>query len=503
MKTPRFHSCNVLHLEAEERRLWGFNVSNNSVTAESEVVTPPAEPLPAKQVAKKFYTLWRPKLNVAWLPPDQVFLRVVQLPAGEFSELVSMVELQLEKLSPLPVAQVAWTIELIPSSTALADPKQADPHLPSAPSPAQAAPDAGAGTAVQPARDTPATEMQTVAVIIVARNLVEEFLGRLEGQGYLADRLELPVLHQLLTVKAEGDGVWIYPVTMADKRLCLTAWWQGATLQNLNLLRLASGEGWGEVFAEQLTQIAWAGEMEGWLSVPLRCHLVADAALAASWEQLLTRWTGQPIDVVPALAPRDLAALDAQRATSSQTRANLLPPEFTTRYHQQFMDGLWMRGLGALGVLYLAGLVVYFSALQVVNFKQHMVEAQVTKLHGAYTNAMQLKARLQVMQDQVNLKFAALECYKAAAELLPPELTLTDLTFQQGKTLTLHGDAPADQANKILEYNKALSQVHVAGNNGPLLFSKVLPYNSTTRPGAGGMQIVWSFSCELTQTEIE
>ena len=34
--------------------------------------------------------------------------------------------------------------------------------------------------------------MQTVVALIAARNAVEEFLGRLEGEGYLADRLEVP-----------------------------------------------------------------------------------------------------------------------------------------------------------------------------------------------------------------------------------------------------------------------------------------------------------------------
>ena len=43
----------------------------------------------------------------------------------------------------------------------------------------------------------PQTNLQTVVVVIAARNVVEEFLGELEGQGYLADRLELPLLDQL------------------------------------------------------------------------------------------------------------------------------------------------------------------------------------------------------------------------------------------------------------------------------------------------------------------
>ena len=95
-----------------------------------------------------------------------------------------MVELQLEKLSPLPVNQVVWSFELVPQS---------------------------------------AGELQTVVVIIAERSLVEDFLGKLESAGYLADRLELPFVHQLLTTSIDGDGVWIYLQAGDTRALCLTA----------------------------------------------------------------------------------------------------------------------------------------------------------------------------------------------------------------------------------------------------------------------------------------
>src|SRR4029079_11532778 len=85
---------------------------------------------------KDFRSLFQRKLNVAWLPPENVFLRVIQLPHSEFNETLAMVELQLEKLSPFPVAQIVWTIQVLPHTGG---------------------------------------NMQTVVVVIVARNVVEEF----------------------------------------------------------------------------------------------------------------------------------------------------------------------------------------------------------------------------------------------------------------------------------------------------------------------------------------
>src|ERR1044072_4473508 len=105
-------------------------------------------------VAKDWNTVFQPKLNVAWLPADTVFLRVLQLPPADTTEeTASMVELQLEKVSPLPTAQIVWTFESLPRR---------------------------------------AGQPQTAIVVIAPRNIVEEYLGKLETDGYLADRLEVP-----------------------------------------------------------------------------------------------------------------------------------------------------------------------------------------------------------------------------------------------------------------------------------------------------------------------
>jgi len=74
-----------------------------------------------------------------------------------------------------------------------------------------------------------------VVVLIASRNLVEEFLGRLESQGYLADRLELPQLHQLLTHPIEGHGLWLYPDPSGSPPTCLAAWWQDSRLYQVNI----------------------------------------------------------------------------------------------------------------------------------------------------------------------------------------------------------------------------------------------------------------------------
>jgi hypothetical protein len=465
MKPSRPHGCNILSLENGRRHLWQFATSGSRVSLAAESDGKDNTPLPARTVRKDWTALFQPRLNVAWLPPEQVFLRALSLPAPDPKELPSMLELQLEKLSPLPVAQAVWTYEVLP--------------------------------VVNP--DDP---LRTVVVVIVPRQAVEDFLGRIEGQGYLADRLEIPFLHQLLATRVETDGVWLYPELAGNQTRFLVAWWYGGVLRDLNLLRVPSLDSRAEVLAHQITQTAWAGELEGWLTHPPRWHLVADPELTAAWEPLLRAQAGDTIEVIPVLSARELAERAAHKAARGEHQANLLPPEYTARYRQQFIDRLWMRGLGAAALIYICGVLIYLAVVQVYQFQKGRLERQVAALDRDYRNAQQLKARAQILQDQYHLRFAALNCLNAAAELLPDGVTLNSFAFQRGRTMALLGTAPGDAVSKVADYNEALAKVSIEGPSGAPLFASVNSPAMQVRPAEGGRTVIsWSFAADLKRGE--
>ena len=74
-----------------------------------------------------------------------------------------------------------------------------------------------------------------------------------------------------------------------------------------------------------------------------------------------------------------MAASTATRATQAEAQANLLPVEFATRYQQQFVDRLWMGGLGAVVGLYIIGVAIYFVALEVALIRTGHVEDTVAE----------------------------------------------------------------------------------------------------------------------------
>ena len=453
-RTAAVRLCNVLEAGAQGRHLWHFSARGGSFVLNRDQGIAPGAALPAGLIAKDWRALFQRKLNIAWLPPDQVFLRVAQFPASDYTETVAMVELQLEKLSPMPVAQIVWSIYVLPQV-----------H----------------------------DNQQTVIVMMAARNGVEEFLGQLEGQGFLADRLEMPALDQLQATPITSEGTWIYPSRGEAKHTALAAWWYGGVLQNLDLITLPALNR-PEGLKEQLTQIAWAGEMEGWLSATPSWHLVADEAAAAEWAPALRAGLEQLVEISAPLPPLQMAASTATRATQAEAQANLLPVEFATRYQQQFVDRLWMGGLGAVVGLYIIGVAIYFVALEVALIRTGHVEDTVAEVAPLWTNAMQIKARYDVLKTRQDLKYAALDCWKALAELLPESVTLDSYAFSDGKRVSINGIAPIDQQQELFRFDGAMRKYTKDGQ--PLFDAKTTDNMSIPGHGATRSNVVWNTTFE-------
>jgi len=458
VKKPKdqWQSCNVVREGEPERKLWQFRPRGEGCALVREHAAVGSERLPAKVLAKDFQSLFQRKLNVAWLPPGDVFLSVVELPSTDEEELRSMLDLQLEKLSPLPAAQTTWTYVPLPRKE-------------------------GASTT-------------RVLLLVVPRHAVEAFLGRLEGEGCFTDRLELPQIDELLACLGQAHGVWVLPRRVKDKVLVVTAWQADGELRHAGLCFLPE-TGWVSVLKAQLTQVVWAGELDGWLPASYEAHLVADDELAAAFEPVLRELTGRTVDLRPALAETALAQATAARARVPQP-VSLLPAEYATRYRQVFVDRIWMRSVGAVVVFYLLGVLAYFGAVEWARYQQTAAEQTHRTLGKGYTNTLQLAERVKILKNQMNLKYAALDSFKVVAEKLPEGVTVNSFSFQRGAKVQLWGSAPGNEAGKIAEF---VGHLQSAESNGRRLFSTV--DSPTIRIDAQSGQNRWNFDCNLANPE--
>ncbi|HAW01274.1 MAG TPA: hypothetical protein DCX10_06025, partial [Verrucomicrobiales bacterium] len=154
-RKQRWNDCNVIQVFPDLKRLWHFSVAEKQVVQKAKLNHSGETPIPPKQVEQTWRQFLQKRLNIAWLPAEHIFLRIVNLPKGEdLDETKQMLEFQLEKLSPVPVNQIVWSFEILPCP----DPTQ-----------------------------------QTVLLALAESSSIGKLLGDLEESGFQTDRIESPL----------------------------------------------------------------------------------------------------------------------------------------------------------------------------------------------------------------------------------------------------------------------------------------------------------------------
>jgi hypothetical protein len=457
-RKQRVHSRNVVVDVGGETRLWSFQGAD--ARPAGSVEQPADWPLPPKLVSKSWAQLARKRVNIAWLADQPVFIQLVHLPTDDPSEVPAMLELQLEKISPLPVGQIVWSFEILPqrASTGIA-----------------------------------------VLVLVAERPMVEKVLADLERRGFQTDRIESPLLPLVSGANYSEDGAYVFLFRSGARRVCLIGWASDGVLRALNVVNLAEDDRWVRQLVDELNRLTWAGELQGWATHRPSLHLVADEETLSAWREPLEKATGIPVTAHVRPSDPELAAASARRAAEPDAGANLLPDEHRQRYRQEFTDRLWMGGLGAVVAAYLVGVLIYFGLLQYQRHRHTKASEALATVNQSYTNTLRLKAQAQVLQETVNLRYAALDSWMATVEAMPEELSLESLVFSGGQSVVISGFAPADQHEKITEFARALQRKMVGGKP---LFDDVLIRPTVARTVGGAQQIQWSFTCRLQRTEI-
>ncbi len=310
----------------------------------------------------------------------------------------------------------------------------------------------------------------------------------------------MQALDEIAAAKVTNNGAWIYPGLGGGPDTALVAWWYGGKLQTLNSLILPSTGERSDALKEQLSQMAWSGEMEGWLTSLPSWTLVADDESVAQWEAPLRRGLDAPIHLVKPVKPTELAALTAKRSAASDVKGNLIPAEFATRYRNQFVDRIWIRGALAVVALYLIGVAIYFGIVGFQDYRVGQVESKIAGLGEDYTNTIQLRERHAVLKTRKELKFAALDCWKVLSENQPESVTLETFGFSDGRKLVLNGTAPQEKNSDVL---KMFADMRKATVNGQPMFDFTRGKEPELRLGPGGTIVNWNFTLELKRTEGE
>lgn len=175
--------------------------------------------------------------------------------------------------------------------------------------------------------------------------------------------------------------------------------------------------------------------------------------------------------------------------------ATVLPPETQTRQRQQFVDRLWIQGLGAVGMAYLIGVVIYLGLLNWQKWELENLQVDNSGLALQYTNTLGHEAKKEILEEQVALRYAALDSWKMAIEKLPASLSLSTINFVKGRSLRLDGVVSSEAQPEVVNFGNELRKITLT--NGVALFSAVKPGPIAVR----GNSASWSIEAELNQSE--
>ena len=462
-KKTNWSSCNLIEPAIEGSRLWQFSASSKKVRLSGDLRVPENEGPPAKVVTKTWTDIFSRKMNMATIPTEKVFLRIVNLPECEPEELLPMLEFQIEELSPLPLAQVVWSAEKVPGVTN----------------------DNG---------------NQTVIVMIASRDSVESRLTELEPLGFLADRVEVPILREFFAIESRDDGAHIQLIQGEDSVLSLISWWFDGQLRDVNSFNLSDQEASREALVEKINRVTWAGEVSGWMPSEVTCYLAKRGDVSTDWQAALARCFGDRIREVEPMSEVDLATTTVEYATKSAAPGFMLE-DYAKRYRQRFQDSLWMEGIkGAVAIL-LLGLVAYFGYGNYLQSNLDDLVLQARREGNEYTNALSLKARVETLEKRKALKNAALDAWLKISVELPQELKFTQLNFSSeralnGKTsrrLRISGSADTGNKKSIFNYQEALTRMET--EEGNTLFKNVSLGGN--REDARKKQLIWSMVCDF------
>ncbi len=465
-KLQKWNDCNLIQFRESEARLWHFAVSEKQVTQKSQLTHSESTPLPQAQVEQAWRQFFKKRLNLSWIPSEHLYLRVIDMPACEDREETrQMLEFQLEKISPVPVHQIVWSFQNLPC---------------------------------------PDPEQQSLLLVLAQRSAVDGVLSQLESIGYQTDQITFSGLQGLVGFEPPSDCVRIsWEPRDEHSADCLISWHIDGWTKDAGLVHVPMDERGAQALVNHLNNAAWSGELEGWLKQAPEVRFEGPEEEPGSWIEAAKKWSSLGVEHEDAPHSEVRAHECAERSVRGKSTVNLMPEDVHRGYRQSYVDGLWWSSLKGVGLIYIFAVGIYFAAMEWRKTENLDLQVAMRSRANAFTNTMALQAKVNILQEQVDLKYSALDSLRMISELMPDGMSLLSFNFRQGKIVTLRGNIPTDQTAKVTDYHESLIGAQVDGK--PLFESVSDPTISATGTSRRNpvQSSTWSFNCELRRSGFE
>lgn len=457
-KSKNYSTCHIVTKSGDQTFLDSFATKGKAFSLVKGFEAGADDAFPKVKFDKTWRDSFSPQLNVGLLPSSSVFFRVIELPTVELGEIDEMLELQMERLSPLPPSQVFWSYEIIQNV---------------------------------PGADEDQATTTTVLVIIAEQKEVYRFVSDLESRNFYADRVSIDNLGNFLHPPDRSDLLRLISTNRGDYFQILVQWWIGGKLQNVSQVVTTSHDKLVIQVEQEVRQTFWSGQMEGWVDEMPPVEIQCQTEDQAKWSQVKDNLGLENIEFSEVVESGAVKSDLARAFGKGVVQSDLMPEDTRAAHASRQFDSLWMTGLVCLALLYLVGVGVYFIFLNQAHSQRTEVKDKIQLISGSYTNALKIEERIRVTENQLQLRYAALDAWKSVVESLPPELSFKQFKFSKGETLLLNGQGP-DRANAQVDiYVDALTAL--AREDGSKFFKSVQRKNISNTRGV----MSWTIECQF------
>ena len=368
---------------------------------------------------------------------EDVLCQILRLPATDPAELKQMLDLQIDSITPLPLEEVVYSFEPLD-----------------------------------------AVDGQTRVLVAIARKAtVNQRVEALETAGLRPEIVSVDALamfralykRNLLAADDRVNVLVILRATAAD----VIVYSQGAPVAVRSIVLGVDGE---SVLREELQRTLVAAEAGQPQRTMGAVTFLAQTEQAAAFASRVANGLSPPAAFLTnGTVPSAGLSLCLQCAGGEAAPLNLLPDEWRQRRQAAAMRRRLIRGVIAVGVIYVLALAAFVSMLIVKRAQLHRVENEVKKQQPAFLAARELQSQLIAMSNQLDTKTSALEVLRDVCTRLPENVKLTYFQYKKDQSVALKGQAPS--AALALDYQSQLEKSD--------LLAKVTPGTSRTDPVTG------------------
>lgn len=381
------------------------------------------------------------------IPASWVLLRIAELPSGSPDEIKSMAELQIDKFSPFPIDESAFSYELLSEQdgrcrlllsairtdtinllagalkAAGIEPKWVDINL------------LGWWQLLQDAGKVHTTGVQ---VFIILEDATCDLIITSAG-----------VPHAMRSLSGMSD----MPASEADEEIARET---ALTLASLDLDRAGEHPASFTLWHRGDRPDGLIGIFESQFQITARPELLDTLPPLAQGllKRTETRTTGR-MDLAP------VAWLQTETALRIKRRVILF---------SIIAASIWLTGMLAL-----------FGGLQFQRSRIRSLTSELTELKGPAEKVRALRERTQGLIKYMDRSFSGLECLREVSDRLPPGITLKSFNYHKNKNLEMSGEA--DEYALIADFKKDLER-------SKLFVSSELTRTRRTRDGKEEFKVI-------------